>query len=63
MSSRATKKKIWRLKNLTNGEWLNMMRKMGYVEHYLFSKFCWKYGLSDKLMINTMTSSTGLRIN
>ena len=57
MSSRATKKRIWRLKNMTNGEWLNMIREMGMLEKMAFDKWCWKYGLGSKLMRLTMTSS------
>ena len=57
MSSRATRKRIYRLKNMTNGEWLNMVSKMDMLEKMAFDKWCWKYGLGGKLSSLTMTST------
>ena len=63
MSSRATKKKIWRLKNMTNGEWLNMLKKMSTLENMEFGKWCYTHGLAGEYHSYIQACKNGIRIS
>ena len=59
MSSRSIKKRVWKLKNMTNGEWLNMLRKMSPLEKIEFKDWCYIHGLGG--MFHLMIENTSYR--
>jgi len=60
MSSRATKKRVYKLQNMSDLDWTIMCNNLDWFENFEFSKWCYKYGLINKYRRN-LSTCTNLR--